>query len=160
MLEARNRGYTTSNLGRFSFNVRGGRCKTCQGNGVIKVEEMLRFLPDIYVPCEQCKGKRYNRETLEIKYKGKSIHKVLEMTIEEARDFFDAIPALAARRLQAFIDVGLSYIRLGQSASTLSGSEAQCVKLSSELSKRGTGKPCIFLTSQPLGYILPIFSNC
>ncbi len=119
--------------GRFSFNVRGGRCeKACQGDGVIKVE--MHFLPDIYVPCDQCKGKRYNRETLEIKYKGKTIHEVLDMTIEEAREFFDAVPALA-RKLQTLMDVGLTYIRLGQSATTLSGGEAQRVKLARELSK-------------------------
>ncbi|MGL9750268.1 MAG: excinuclease ABC subunit UvrA [Symbiopectobacterium sp.] len=143
--EARSRGY---NLGRFSFNVRGGRCEACQGDGVIKVE--MHFLPDIYVPCEQCKGKRYNRETLEIKYKGKSIHEVLEMTIEEARDFFDAIPALA-HKLQTLIDVGLSYIRLGQSATTLSGGEAQRVKLSRELSKRGTGQTLYILDEPTTG---------
>ena len=132
--EARSRGYGP---GRFSFNVKGGRCEACQGDGVIKVE--MHFLPDIYVPCDVCKGKRYNRETLEIRYKGKSIHEVLEMTIEEAREFFDAVPALA-RKLQTLMDVGLSYIKLGQSATTLSGGEAQRVKLSRELSKRDTGK--------------------
>ncbi len=121
--ESRSRGYTP---GRFSFNVRGGRCEACRGDGVIKVE--MHFLPDIYVPCDQCKGKRYNRETLEIKYKGKTIHEVLDMTIEEAREFFDAVPALA-RKLQTLMDVGLTYIRLGQSATTLSGGEAQRVKL-------------------------------
>ncbi|MDQ4377091.1 excinuclease ABC subunit UvrA, partial [Pseudomonas aeruginosa] len=125
--EARSRGYGP---GRFSFNVKGGRCEACQGDGVIKVE--MHFLPDIYVPCDVCKGKRYNRETLEIRYKGKSIHEVLEMTIEEAREFFDAVPALA-RKLQTLMDVGLSYIKLGQSATTLSGGEAQRVKLSREL---------------------------
>lgn len=124
--EARSRGYGP---GRFSFNVKGGRCEACQGDGVIKVE--MHFLPDIYVPCDVCKGKRYNRETLEIRYKGKSIHEVLEMTIEEAREFFDAVPALA-RKLQTLMDVGLSYIKLGQSATTLSGGEAQRVKLSRE----------------------------
>ncbi|ADM99956.1 excinuclease ABC subunit UvrA [Dickeya dadantii] len=143
--EARSRGY---NPGRFSFNVRGGRCEACQGDGVIKVE--MHFLPDIYVPCDQCKGKRYNRETLEIKYKGKSIHEVLEMTIEEAREFFDAIPALA-RKLQTLIDVGLSYIRLGQSATTLSGGEAQRVKLARELSKRGTGQTLYILDEPTTG---------
>ncbi len=125
--ESRSRGY---NPGRFSFNVKGGRCEACQGDGVIKVE--MHFLPDIYVPCDQCKGKRYNRETLEVKYKGKNIHEVLEMTIEEAHNFFDAVPALA-RKLQTLINVGLSYIRLGQSATTLSGGEAQRVKLAREL---------------------------
>ncbi|WP_192459546.1 excinuclease ABC subunit UvrA [Musicola keenii] len=143
--EARSRGY---NPGRFSFNVRGGRCEACQGDGVIKVE--MHFLPDIYVPCDQCKGKRYNRETLEIKYKGKSVHEVLEMTIEEAREFFDAIPALA-RKLQTLIDVGLSYIRLGQSATTLSGGEAQRVKLARELSKRGTGQTLYILDEPTTG---------
>jgi excinuclease ABC subunit A len=143
--EARSRGY---NPGRFSFNVRGGRCEACQGDGVLKVE--MHFLPDIYVPCDQCKGKRYNRETLEIKYKGKSIHEVLEMTIEEAREFFDAVPALA-RKLQTLIDVGLSYIRLGQSATTLSGGEAQRVKLARELSKRGTGQTLYILDEPTTG---------
>ena len=143
--ESRSRGY---NPGRFSFNVRGGRCEACQGDGVIKVE--MHFLPDIYVPCDQCKGKRYNRETLEVKYKGKSIHEVLEMTIEEAREFFDAVPALA-RKLQTLMDVGLSYIRLGQSATTLSGGEAQRVKLARELSKRGTGQTLYILDEPTTG---------
>ncbi|SQK77012.1 Excinuclease ABC subunit A [Tatumella ptyseos] len=143
--ESRSRGYTP---GRFSFNVRGGRCEACQGDGVIKVE--MHFLPDIYVPCDQCQGKRYNRETLEIKYKGKSIHEVLEMTIEEARDFFEAVPALA-RKLQTLMDVGLSYIRLGQSATTLSGGEAQRVKLARELSKRGTGQTLYILDEPTTG---------
>jgi len=143
--ESRSRGYTP---GRFSFNVKGGRCEACQGDGVIKVE--MHFLPDIYVPCDQCKGKRYNRETLEIKYKGKSIHEVLEMTIEEARDFFDAVPALA-RKLQTLIDVGLTYISLGQSATTLSGGEAQRVKLARELSKRGTGQTLYILDEPTTG---------
>ncbi len=143
--ESRSRGYTP---GRFSFNVKGGRCEACQGDGVIKVE--MHFLPDIYVPCDQCKGKRYNRETLEIKYKGKSIHETLDMTIEEARDFFDAVPALA-RKLQTLIDVGLSYIRLGQSATTLSGGEAQRVKLARELSKRGTGQTLYILDEPTTG---------
>ncbi|ECO9548584.1 excinuclease ABC subunit A [Salmonella enterica] len=139
------RGYTP---GRFSFNVRGGRCEACQGDGVIKVE--MHFLPDIYVPCDQCKGKRYNRETLEIKYKGKTIHEVLDMTIEEAREFFDAVPALA-RKLQTLMDVGLTYIRLGQSATTLSGGEAQRVKLARELSKRGTGQTLYILDEPTTG---------
>lgn len=143
--EARARGYTP---GRFSFNVRGGRCEACQGDGVIKVE--MHFLPDIYVPCDQCKGKRYNRETLEIRYKGQTIHDVLEMTIEEARSFFDAVPALA-RKLQTLIDVGLSYIRLGQSATTLSGGEAQRVKLARELSRRGTGQTLYILDEPTTG---------
>ncbi|VAS27325.1 excinuclease ABC subunit A [Klebsiella pneumoniae] len=143
--ESRSRGYTP---GRFSFNVRGGRCEACQGDGVIKVE--MHFLPDIYVPCDQCKGKRYNRETLEIKYKGKTIHEVLDMTIEEAREFFDAVPALA-RKLQTLMDVGLTYIRLGQSATTLSGGEAQRVKLARELSKRGTGQTLYILDEPTTG---------
>ncbi|MFU2137649.1 excinuclease ABC subunit UvrA [Gallibacterium anatis] len=143
--EARARGY---NPGRFSFNVRGGRCEACQGDGVIKVE--MHFLPDIYVPCDQCKGKRYNRETLEIHYKGKTIHQVLEMTVEEAREFFDAVPMIA-RKLQTLIDVGLSYIRLGQASTTLSGGEAQRVKLASELSKRDTGKTLYILDEPTTG---------
>ena len=143
--EARSRGYKP---GRFSFNVKGGRCEACQGDGVIKVE--MHFLPDIYVPCDVCKGKRYNRETLEVKYKGKSIDEVLEMTVEDAREFFDAIPALA-RRLQTLIDVGLSYIRLGQAATTLSGGEAQRVKLARELSKRDTGKTLYILDEPTTG---------
>ena len=143
--EARSRGYKP---GRFSFNVKGGRCEACQGDGVIKVE--MHFLPDVYVPCDICKGKRYNRETLEIKYKGKNIHEVLDMTVEDARPFFDAIPALA-RRLQTLIDVGLSYIRLGQAATTLSGGEAQRVKLAKELSKRDTGKTLYILDEPTTG---------
>ncbi|WP_058876833.1 excinuclease ABC subunit UvrA [Pseudomonas aeruginosa] len=143
--EARSRGYGP---GRFSFNVKGGRCEACQGDGVTEVE--MHFLPDIYVPCDVCKGKRYNRETLEIRYKGKSIHEVLEMTIEEAREFFDAVPALA-RKLQTLMDVGLSYIKLGQSATTLSGGEAQRVKLSRELSKRDTGKTLYILDEPTTG---------
>lgn len=143
--EARARGYKP---GRFSFNVRGGRCEACQGDGVIKVE--MHFLPDVYVPCDICKGKRYNRETLEIQYKGKNIHEVLEMTIEDARDFFDPIPAIA-RKLQTLMDVGLSYVRLGQSATTLSGGEAQRVKLSRELSKRDTGKTLYILDEPTTG---------
>ena len=143
--EARARGYKP---GRFSFNVKGGRCEACQGDGLIKVE--MHFLPDIYVPCDVCKGSRYNRETLEVKYKGKSIHEVLEMTVEDAREFFDAIPALA-RRLQTLIDVGLSYVRLGQSATTLSGGEAQRVKLARELSKRNTGQTLYILDEPTTG---------
>ncbi|SUB65148.1 Excinuclease ABC subunit A [Plesiomonas shigelloides] len=143
--ESRARGYTP---GRFSFNVRGGRCEACQGDGMIKVE--MHFLPDVYVPCDQCHGKRYNRETLEIKYKGKSIHEVLDMTVEDAREFFDAVPALA-RKLQTLMDVGLSYIRLGQSATTLSGGEAQRVKLARELSKRDTGKTLYILDEPTTG---------
>ena len=143
--EARSRGY---NPGRFSFNVKGGRCEACQGDGVTKVE--MHFLPDIYVPCDVCKGKRYNRETLDVHFKGKNIHQVLEMTIEDAREFFDAIPAIA-RKLQTLIDVGLSYISLGQSATTLSGGEAQRVKLSKELSKRDTGKTLYILDEPTTG---------
>lgn len=143
--EARARGYKP---GRFSFNVRGGRCEACQGDGMIKVE--MHFLPDVYVPCDICKGKRYNRETLEIQYKGKSIHEVLEMTVEDAREFFAPVPAIA-RKLQTLMDVGLSYIRLGQSATTLSGGEAQRVKLSRELSKRDTGKTLYILDEPTTG---------
>lgn len=143
--EARSRGYKP---GRFSFNVKGGRCEACQGDGVIKVE--MHFLPDVYVPCDVCKGKRYNRETLEVQYKGKNIHEVLDLTIEDAREFFDAIPALS-RRLQTLIDVGLSYVRLGQAATTLSGGEAQRVKLAKELSKRDTGKTLYILDEPTTG---------
>ncbi len=143
--EARARGYKP---GRFSFNVKGGRCEACQGDGVIKVE--MHFLPDVYVPCDVCKGKRYNRETLDIRYKGKNIHEVLDMTVEEAREFFDAVPMLA-RKLQTLMDVGLSYIRLGQSATTLSGGEAQRVKLSRELSKRDTGSTLYILDEPTTG---------
>lgn len=143
--ESRSRGYTP---GRFSFNVKGGRCEACQGDGVIKVE--MHFLPDVYVACDVCKGKRYNRETLEVKYKGKTITEVLDMTIEEAHAFFESIPALA-RKLQTLIDVGLSYIRLGQSATTLSGGEAQRVKLARELSKRDTGKTLYILDEPTTG---------
>jgi excinuclease ABC subunit A len=143
--EARTRGYKP---GRFSFNVKGGRCEACQGEGMIKVE--MHFLPDIYVPCDVCKGKRYNRETLEIHYKGKSIHEVLEMTIEEALEFFSPVPAIA-RRLQTLMDVGLSYVRLGQSATTLSGGEAQRVKLARELAKRDTGQTLYILDEPTTG---------
>jgi len=143
--EARSRGYKP---GRFSFNVKGGRCEACQGDGVIKVE--MHFLPDVYVPCDECKGKRYNRETLEVKYKGKNIHEVLDMTIEDALEFFSAIPAVK-RKLQTLMDVGLSYIKLGQSATTLSGGEAQRVKLSKELSKRDTGKTLYILDEPTTG---------
>lgn len=143
--EARSRGYKP---GRFSFNVKGGRCEACQGDGVIKVE--MHFLPDVYVPCDVCKGKRYNRETLEVRYKGKNIHEVLDMTVEEGREFFDAVPFIA-RKLQTLIDVGLSYIRLGQSAVTLSGGEAQRVKLAKELSKRDTGKTLYILDEPTTG---------
>ncbi len=143
--EARSRGYKP---GRFSFNVKGGRCEACQGDGVIKVE--MHFLPDIYVPCDVCKGKRYNRETLEVKYKGKNIHEVLEMTVEDAVEYFSAIPAVN-RKLQTLMDVGLSYIHLGQNATTLSGGEAQRVKLAKELSKRDTGKTLYILDEPTTG---------
>ncbi len=143
--EARSRGYTP---GRFSFNVKGGRCEACRGDGLIKVE--MHFLPDVYVQCDVCKGKRYNRETLEIRYKGKSIDQVLELTIEDALDFFEAIPALK-RKLQTLMDVGLSYIKLGQNATTLSGGEAQRVKLSRELSKRDTGNTLYILDEPTTG---------
>lgn len=143
--EARSRGYKP---GRFSFNVKGGRCEACQGDGLIKVE--MHFLPDIYVPCDTCKGKRYNRETLDIRYKGKNIHEVLNMSVEDAREFFDAIPVIK-RKLQTLMDVGLSYIKLGQNATTLSGGEAQRVKLSKELSKRDTGKTLYILDEPTTG---------
>ncbi|HFB6963515.1 TPA: excinuclease ABC subunit UvrA, partial [Neisseria gonorrhoeae] len=142
---SRERGY---NVGRFSFNVKGGRCEACQGDGVIKVE--MHFLPDVYVPCEVCHGKRYNRETLEIQYKGKNISQVLDMTVEEAREFFDAVPTVS-RKLQTLMDVGLGYIRLGQSATTLSGGEAQRVKLALELSKRDTGRTLYILDEPTTG---------
>lgn len=140
--ESRSRGYTA---GRFSFNVKGGRCEACQGEGVIKVE--MHFLADVYVTCDICQSKRYNRETLEIFYKGKNIHQILEMTVEEAREFFDAIP-MVARKLQTLLDVGLSYISLGQSATTLSGGEAQRIKLAKELSRRDTGR-VLYLLDEP-----------
>jgi excinuclease ABC subunit A len=140
--EAKMRGY---NSGRFSFNVKGGRCEACQGDGIIKIE--THFLADVYVPCDVCKGSRYNRETLEVKYKGKTISDVLEMTVEEALIFFDSIPKIK-RKLQTLYDVGLGYIRLGQSATTLSGGEAQRIKLSTELSKRSTGKT-IYILDEP-----------
>lgn len=143
--EARSRGYKP---GRFSFNVKGGRCEACQGDGVIKVE--MHFLPDVYVPCDSCKSQRYNRETLEVRYKGKTIHEVLDLTVEDAREFFDPVPAIA-RKLQTLMDVGLSYIRLGQAATTLSGGEAQRVKLARELSKRDTGKTLYILDEPTTG---------
>ena len=143
--EARQRGYEP---GRFSFNVKGGRCEACQGDGVIKVE--MHFLPDVFVPCDVCHGKRYNRETLDIRYKAKNISEVLAMTVEQAREFFDAIPAIA-KKLQTLMDVGLSYIQLGQSATTLSGGEAQRVKLSLELSKRDTGRTLYILDEPTTG---------
>lgn len=140
--DAKMKGYTS---GRFSFNVRGGRCEACEGDGIIKIE--MHFLPDIYVPCEVCKGKRYNRETLEVKYKGKSIHDVLEMTVEEGVEFFKNIPKIQ-RKLQTLYDVGLGYVKIGQPATTLSGGEAQRVKLATELSKRSTGKT-IYILDEP-----------
>ncbi|HUY02847.1 MAG TPA: excinuclease ABC subunit UvrA, partial [Rhodocyclaceae bacterium] len=143
--QARERGYGP---GRFSFNVKGGRCEACQGDGMIKVE--MHFLPDIFVPCDICHGKRYNRETLEIRYKGKSIHEILGMTVEIAREFFDPVPVVA-RKLQTLVDVGLSYITLGQSATTLSGGEAQRVKLALELSKRDTGRTLYILDEPTTG---------
>ena len=143
--EARSRGYKP---GRFSFNVKGGRCEACQGDGVTKVE--MHFLPDIYVPCDVCKGKRYNRETLEVRYKGKNIHEVLEMTVEDALGFFEPVPAIA-RKLQTLTDVGLTYVRLGQAATTLSGGEAQRVKLAKELSKRDTGSTLYILDEPTTG---------
>jgi len=143
--EARARGYGP---GRFSFNVKGGRCEACQGDGVIKVE--MHFLPDIYVPCDVCHGARYNRETLEVQYKGKTIRDILEMTIEQAYEFFAAVPVVK-RKLQTLLDVGLGYIRLGQSATTLSGGEAQRVKLALELSKRDTGRTLYILDEPTTG---------
>ncbi|WP_081577625.1 excinuclease ABC subunit UvrA, partial [Acidithiobacillus thiooxidans] len=143
--EARARGY---NPGRFSFNVKGGRCEACEGDGVIRVE--MHFLPDIYVSCDVCAGKRYKRETLDVHYKGKNIHEILEMTVEDARQFFDPVPAIA-RKLQTLLDVGLGYLRLGQSATTLSGGEAQRVKLSRELSRRDTGRTLYILDEPTTG---------
>jgi len=143
--EARSRGYKT---GRFSFNVKGGRCEACQGDGLIKVE--MHFLPDVYVPCDVCDGKRYNRETLDIRYKGKNIHEVLGMTTEQAFEFFSAVPNLH-KKLETLMDVGLSYITLGQNATTLSGGEAQRIKLARELSKRDTGNTLYILDEPTTG---------
>lgn len=140
--EAKIRGYQK---GRFSFNVKGGRCEACKGDGIIKIE--MHFLPDVYVPCEVCDGKRYNRETLEVTYKGKNIADILEMTVEEATQFFENIPKIK-RKLQTLVDVGLGYVTLGQQATTLSGGEAQRVKLASELHKRSTGKS-IYILDEP-----------
>ena len=140
--DAKMRGFGS---GRFSFNVKGGRCEACQGDGIIKIE--MHFLPDVYVPCDVCKGRRYNRETLEIKYKGKSIYDVLEMTVEEGLEFFSSIPKIA-RKLQTLQDVGLNYIKIGQPATTLSGGEAQRVKLAAELSRRSTGRT-IYILDEP-----------
>ena len=140
--DAKARGYGS---GRFSFNVKGGRCESCQGDGIIKIE--MHFLPDIFMPCEVCKGKRYNRETLEVKFKGKSIADVLDMTVEEGMEFFESIPKIA-NRLRTLFEVGLGYIKIGQSSTTLSGGEAQRVKLATELSKRSTGKT-IYILDEP-----------
>lgn len=140
--EAKMRGF---NSGRFSFNVKGGRCESCEGGGIVKIE--MHFLPDVYVPCEVCKGRRYNRETLEVKYKGKSIYDVLEMTVEEGLSFFSSVPKIQ-RKLRTLYDVGLGYIKIGQSATTLSGGEAQRVKLATELAKRPTGKT-IYVLDEP-----------
>jgi excinuclease ABC subunit A len=142
---ARERGYGP---GRFSFNVAGGRCEACQGDGMVKVE--MHFLPDVYVPCDVCHGARYNRETLEVLYKGKNIAQVLDLTVEAAHDFFKAVPTIA-RKLQTLLDVGLSYVKLGQSATTLSGGEAQRVKLALELSKRDTGRTLYILDEPTTG---------
>ena len=140
--DAKAKGYKK---GRFSFNVKGGRCEACQGDGILKIE--MNFLPDIYVPCEVCDGKRYNRETLDVKYKGKSIFDVLDMTVEEALTFFDSIPTIR-RKIETLYDVGLSYVKLGQPSTTLSGGEAQRIKLAAELSKRSTGKT-IYVLDEP-----------
>ena len=141
-VDAKERGYKK---GRFSFNVKGGRCEACSGDGIIKIE--MHFLPDVYVPCEVCGGKRYNRETLEVKYKGKSIYDVLNMTVEEAMKFFENVPTIH-RKISTLYDVGLSYVRLGQPSTELSGGEAQRIKLASELSRRGTGKT-IYILDEP-----------
>ena len=143
--EARVRGYSS---GRFSFNVPGGRCEACQGDGLIRVE--MHFLPDVYVHCDTCQGSRYNRETLEVNYKGKNIHETLNMTIAQAYEFFSAIPAVR-RKLQTLLDVGLGYVRLGQNATTLSGGEAQRIKLSRELSKRSAGRTLYILDEPTTG---------
>ena len=140
--DAKAKGYKK---GRFSFNVKGGRCEACSGDGIIKIE--MHFLPDVYVPCEVCEGKRYNRETLEVKYKGKSIYDVLDMTVEEALEFFKNVPSIE-RKIQTLYDVGLSYVKLGQPSTELSGGEAQRIKLATELSKRSTGKT-IYILDEP-----------
>ena len=140
--DAKARGYKK---GRFSFNVKGGRCEACSGDGIIKIE--MHFLPDVYVPCEVCGGKRYNRETLEVKYKGKTIYDVLNMTVEEALEFFEHVPSIR-RKMETLNDVGLSYIRLGQPSTTLSGGEAQRIKLATELSRRSTGKT-VYILDEP-----------
>jgi len=140
--DAKAKGYKK---GRFSFNIKGGRCEACSGDGILKIE--MNFLPDIYVPCEVCDGKRYNRETLDVKYKGKSIYDVLEMTVEEALEFFKHVPTIQ-RKIQTMYDVGLSYVKLGQPSTTLSGGEAQRIKLATELSRRSTGKT-IYILDEP-----------
>ena len=140
--DAKARGYKK---GRFSFNVKGGRCEACAGDGILKIE--MHFLPDVYVPCEVCEGKRYNRETLEVKYKGKNIYDVLDMTVEEALEFFKNVPSIE-RKIQTLYDVGLSYVKLGQPSTELSGGEAQRIKLATELSKRSTGKT-IYILDEP-----------
>ena len=153
--EARSRGYKP---GRFSFNVKGGRCEACQGDGVIKVE--MHFLPDIYVPCDVCKGKRYNRETLDVKYKGKGIDEVLDMTVEEALTFFEAIPAIN-RKLQTLMDVGLSYIHLGQNATTLSGGEAQRGETGQRTVQAGYRQNHVYSgPNPPQGCTSTIYNNC
>ena len=140
--DAKAKGYKK---GRFSFNVKGGRCEACSGDGILKIE--MHFLPDVYVPCEVCQGKRYNRETLEVKYKGKNIYDVLDMTVEEALEFFENVPFIK-RKIQTLYDVGLSYIKLGQPSTTLSGGEAQRIKLATELSRRSTGKT-VYILDEP-----------
>ena len=152
--EAKSRGYTP---GRFSFNVKGGRCEACQGDGVIKIE--MHFLPDVYVTCDSCKGRRYNRETLEIFWRGKSVADVLDMTVEEGVSFFKAVPSIRDK-LQTMLRVGLGYVRIGQQATTLSGGEAQRVKLSKELSKRATGRTVYILDEPTMACILLILQNC
>ena len=151
--EAKARGYAP---GRFSFNVKGGRCEACQGDGVIKIE--MHFLPDVYVQCDVCKGKRYNRETLEVRFKNKSIADILEMTVEEGEEFFNAVPSIRDK-LATLNRVGLGYLQIGQQATTLSGGEAQRVKLAKELSKRNW-RTLYVLMSSPLDHILKIFENC
>ena len=143
--DAKMHGYTN---GRFSFNVKGGRCESCRGDGIIKIE--MHFLPDVYVPCEVCKGKRYNRETLEVRYRGKTIADVLDMTVEQALEFFSTHPKIA-KKLQTLFDVGLGYIKLGQSSTTLSGGEAQRVKLATELARRDTGRTLYILDEPTTG---------
>lgn len=151
--DAKAKGYKK---GRFSFNVKGGRCENCHGDGIIKIE--MNFLPDVYVPCEVCGGKRYNRETLDVKYKGKSIYDVLDMTVEEALTFFEAVPTIR-RKIETLYEVGLSYIKLGQPSTTLSGGEAQRIKLATELSRRSTGKTVYVLDEPTTGLHLQMCTN-